>query len=161
MNVTGPLDVVLIGLPVKIAMSMALWVMVQYTRSAYSSLTEDGEGGPSYLYFISLVLVMLVNEIAGTLMFVSLMSFFSKISDPSIGGSYMTLLNTLANLGGKWPSALALWLLPKMTFHVCDTKSQGGYFRQTLPFPCTLQESSVCTEHDGTCEVDMVCIDIF
>ena len=33
------------------------------------------------------------------LQFVAQMSFFAKISDPSIGGTYMTLLNTIANLG--------------------------------------------------------------
>jgi len=32
-------------------------------------------------------------------MFVSQMAFHAKISDPAIGGTYMTLLNTLANLG--------------------------------------------------------------
>jgi PAT family acetyl-CoA transporter-like MFS transporter 1 len=32
-------------------------------------------------------------------MFVSQMAFFAKVSDPKIGGTYMTLLNTLANLG--------------------------------------------------------------
>jgi PAT family acetyl-CoA transporter-like MFS transporter 1 len=32
-------------------------------------------------------------------MFVSQMAFFAQISDPKIGGTYMTLLNTLGNLG--------------------------------------------------------------
>ena len=32
-------------------------------------------------------------------MFVSQMAFHAKISDPAIGGTYMTLLNTVANLG--------------------------------------------------------------
>jgi len=32
-------------------------------------------------------------------MFVAQMAFFARVSDPLIGGSYMTLLNTLANLG--------------------------------------------------------------
>ena len=32
-------------------------------------------------------------------MFVAHMSFHAQISDPSIGGTYMTLLNTLSNLG--------------------------------------------------------------
>jgi hypothetical protein len=28
--------------------------------------------------------------------------FFSLVSDPTIGGTYMTLLNTITNLGGAW-----------------------------------------------------------
>ena len=34
-------------------------------------------------------------------MFVSQMAFNAKISDPLIGGTYMTLLNTVANLGKR------------------------------------------------------------
>ena len=33
------------------------------------------------------------------MMFVSQMAFHAKISDPGIGGTYMTLLNTVANFG--------------------------------------------------------------
>jgi Acetyl-coenzyme A transporter 1 len=32
-------------------------------------------------------------------MFVPLMAFFAKVSDPAIGGTYMTLLNTVCNFG--------------------------------------------------------------
>ena len=28
----------------------------------------------------------------------------------------MTLLNTITNLGSKWPNSVALWLLPKVTW---------------------------------------------
>ena len=34
-------------------------------------------------------------------MFVSIMAFFAQVSDPAVGGTYMTLLNTITNLGGK------------------------------------------------------------
>uniref|UniRef100_A0A452U5H6 Solute carrier family 33 member 1 n=1 Tax=Ursus maritimus TaxID=29073 RepID=A0A452U5H6_URSMA len=37
-------------------------------------------------------------------MYVSIMAFNAKVSDPLIGGTYMTLLNTVSNLGGNWPS---------------------------------------------------------
>ncbi len=33
------------------------------------------------------------------MMFVATMAFHAKISDPGIGGTYMTLLNTVANFG--------------------------------------------------------------
>jgi len=47
---------------------------------------------------IRLVLVVQVTLYS---MFVAIMAFNAKISDPRIGGSYMTLLNTVANLGGR------------------------------------------------------------
>lgn len=52
-------------------------------------------------------------------MFVSIMAFFAKISDPLLGGTYMTLLNTVTNLGGNWPTTLALWFVDPLTQKDC------------------------------------------
>jgi PAT family acetyl-CoA transporter-like MFS transporter 1 len=53
-------------------------------------------------------------------MFVAVMAFFARISDPAVGGTYMTLLNTLSNLGGNWPGTLALWMVDSLTFKKCS-----------------------------------------
>lgn len=55
-------------------------------------------------------------------MFVSIMAFFAKISDSSVGGTYMTLLNTVANFGSNWPAMLALYFVDPLTWKQC----QGG-----------------------------------
>jgi len=52
-------------------------------------------------------------------MFVGLMAFNAKISDPKVGGTYMTLLNTVANFGGNWPSTVALWLVDEISWATC------------------------------------------
>lgn len=36
------------------------------------------------------------------MMFTAQMEFFAKVADPMIGGTYMTLLNTVSNLGNTW-----------------------------------------------------------
>jgi PAT family acetyl-CoA transporter-like MFS transporter 1 len=136
----------LMGVPVKIAVSAALWGIVQFTEEAYAA-----PDGPHASFLLPLTALLLVNEIAGTLIFISFMSFFSKISDPSIGGSYMTLLNTVTNIGAKWPSSLSLFLLPKMTYTACVSHTVGS--REVLPFPCHVE--SVCSEHGGTCEMQL------
>lgn len=48
------------------------------------------------------------------------MAFFAKVSDPRIGGTYMTLLNTLANLGNQWNSSPGLYLLDKIDVKTCE-----------------------------------------
>lgn len=58
-------------------------------------------------------------------MFVSVMAFFARVSDPAVGGTYMTLLNTLANLGGQWPSTLALWLVDFLTWKSCSNNDDN------------------------------------
>lgn len=52
-------------------------------------------------------------------MYVSIMAFFAKISDSSVGGTYMTLLNTVTNLGGNWPALLALYFVDPLTWKSC------------------------------------------
>ena len=53
-------------------------------------------------------------------MFVAIMAFFARISDPAVGGTYMTMLNTLTNLGGNWPATLALWPVDHLTWKRCQ-----------------------------------------
>lgn len=53
-------------------------------------------------------------------MYVACMAFHAKVSDPLIGGTYMTLLNTVTNLGGNWPSTVALWMVDPLTSKQCQ-----------------------------------------
>lgn len=58
-------------------------------------------------------------------------AFFSRISDPRYGGTYLTLLNTVNNLGTRWPVSLALFLMDILTWKKCniDFKSNGTSVR--------------------------------
>ena len=58
-------------------------------------------------------------------MFVSIMAYFNRVSDPNIGGTYMTLLNTISNLGGNWPATLALWFVDPLTWKSCTGGKEG------------------------------------
>ena len=55
---------------------------------------------PVYFY-VSFILIYIFNRLACIVMFSSKMAFFAKCSrlNPHIGGTYMTILNTIANLG--------------------------------------------------------------
>ena len=76
-------------------------------------------------------------------MFVAIMAFFARISDPAVGGTYMTLLNTLTNLGGNWPATLALWSVDHLTWKRCSDGS--GSIRP----PANVSQTNVC---DGALE---------
>ena len=54
------------------------------------------------------LLTTCVGEAAKALVFVAQMAMFNRVADPRIGGTYMTMLNTLANLGGQWPGTFVL-----------------------------------------------------
>ena len=52
-------------------------------------------------------------------MFVSLMAFNARVSDPAIGGTYMTLLNTIANVAAAIPKTAMLWMVDVVSFKDC------------------------------------------
>ncbi|KAA8499441.1 putative membrane protein [Porphyridium purpureum] len=88
---------------------------------AYSPGTGPG-AAVSWPYFVTFVLLSTLYQFASdSLMFVSMGAFFARISDDSIGGTYLTLLNTISNLGGTWPKVFALYFVDYFTARTpCD-----------------------------------------
>lgn len=52
-------------------------------------------------------------------------AFHTQIADPVIGGTYMTLLNTMSNLGGTWPKPLVLRGIDALSSASCQI-TEGG-----------------------------------
>lgn len=65
---------------------------------------------PGWLFGLLLSISALYSG-AADVMFSSQMSFFARIADTAVGGTYMTYLNTISNVGGRWPPSFALWTL--------------------------------------------------
>lgn len=59
-------------------------------------------------YFLLIAVTTVTSSFASTVQFVGISAFHTQIADPLIGGTYMTLLNTVSNLGGTWPRPLVL-----------------------------------------------------
>lgn len=70
-------------------------------------------------FFAALVALVVCHSVLSTAMFVAMMGFFAQVSDPAIGGTYMTMLNTVANLGSKWVNQLVLFLVDHVTIRSC------------------------------------------
>ena len=114
---------------------MALWNRVFPVRLCLAAgaalivhAMPTGETLPPTFYAVILV-YQLAYELVQNAMFVSLCSFFVQIADARVGATYMTLLNTLANLGGTWPKSVALFLVDALT--VRETSGAvmvDGYF---------------------------------
>jgi len=87
----------------RIALGVVLTIFVYFTPAMLQGQS------PGLGYFSGLTVISLVHQLFIYSMFVSVMAFHARVSDPSIGGTYMTLLNTVSNLGGNWPATIALW----------------------------------------------------
>lgn len=110
-----PMEVYIKAIPFRIIFGIFAGCIVALAPLAIR--VNDGNV-PIYLY-----VVLLVNysfyQIFLYCMFVAVMAFFAKISDPAVGGTYMTLLNTICNLGGNWPTSIVLWLVDELTWKRC------------------------------------------
>lgn len=76
--------------------------------------------------FIFISFTICRQQVTVYCMFVAIMAFHARISDPRVGGTYLTLLNTLTNLGGNWCQTLALWLVDGLTWSSCVGASIPG-----------------------------------
>ena len=64
------------------------------------------------------------------------MAFFNRISDPRIGGTYMTMLNTAGNLASKWPSTLFMFGVARVDAYLAETTEEAdrhpGFYPMAL-----------------------------
>ena len=110
-----PLSVFLKAYPWRLGLGVASAGVVYWT-----SILRDpaSDSFPLYYYGV-LLLVYASHQVTVYAIYVSLMAFHAKTADPGIGGTYMTLLNTLTNLGGNWPSTLALSTVEYLNVKSC------------------------------------------
>ncbi|CAE6967678.1 Slc33a1 [Symbiodinium sp. CCMP2592] len=89
-----------------------------------------------WAFYAVVVAVSLFAQVASQCMFVSTMAFFARISDPAMGGTYMTMLNTMSNLGGMWPGTVTLKLIDFATCMSdrCVVKADGFYVMSGISF---------------------------
>ncbi len=70
--------------------------------------------------YVQVMGFQIIYSLVSNMLFVSQCAFFARICDESIGGTYMTLLNTIANLGGTWPKFFVLYLADLFTVKDAD-----------------------------------------
>jgi len=120
-----PLQPFMAAVPYRLLMNLAfsatVWFVAHSASSAAARDSEVGGGGKPEISALNWAVILAafgVQQVVMNVMFVSQMAFFAKVSEPRIGGTYMTLLNTIANLGAKWPSTLV--------FPLIDVAGVGG-----------------------------------
>jgi len=144
-----PMDVFLRAIPARLLLCLCMAGLVYITPSFQ---LESGEF--PFHYYVLVVAMYSVYQVTLYSMFVSIMAFFARVSDPVVGGTYMTLLNTVTNLGGNWPSTAALWMVDPLT-----TKHCSGTLNSTISSSAesclTADSSALCAGAGGTCETQV------
>jgi len=124
-----PLDLAMSAYPIRVALVALTAGVAYYTPS---SMTPT-----PYAFYGAVFAVGAAGAVVSEIIFVSQMSFFARVSDPALGGTYMTLLNTLGNLGGKWPPTVTFYLVDALTCKepTCAVQADGFYIVAAL---CTV-----------------------
>ncbi|CAF0986295.1 unnamed protein product [Didymodactylos carnosus] len=88
-----PLNLFIYSYIPRLIMSLVVLILIYLTPLFHIAETVKFH----WYYYLVLVLILSLNEALTSAMFVSRQAFFAQIADPRIGGTYLTLLNTLAN----------------------------------------------------------------
>ncbi|VDN54001.1 unnamed protein product [Dracunculus medinensis] len=140
---SGPLNVFLLAYPYRIFMGGIFAALVWWTPSFRT------ERDFSFILYVLWIVAYCFHQVASYSMFVSMMAFNAQVSDPKIGGTYMTLLNTLNNLGGNWPVTLVLSLADYLSYYICFTKGSKSSL-----YSCNAKVlSDQCKSSGNVCEV--------
>ncbi|KAL7035903.1 hypothetical protein ACKWTF_008619 [Chironomus riparius] len=126
---------------------------------ASTPMILENENFLNYFY-AGVVMLFMIDQAAIRATYTSDGSFFSKIADPLVGGSYMTLLNTFGNLGKRTFVTLSLWLMDRITWRKCDIKNISN--DETLSFTHLANNTCLdsfqkitCKEIGGTCKTEV------
>lgn len=133
-------------------------LFAQFTVMIYPTLPT--EAVPSW-FLLTVIISHVYTTFTGTIMFVAGSAFFARIADPAIGGTYMTLLATVSNLGGTFPKFFMLYFVDLFTSATCNPPSTAELAKLTLgdgitaitsPFSCALEaDKHRCIDGGGTC----------
>uniref|UniRef100_A0A0K0FR48 Acetyl-coenzyme A transporter 1 n=1 Tax=Strongyloides venezuelensis TaxID=75913 RepID=A0A0K0FR48_STRVS len=137
----NPLNLFIHAYPLRMVMN----IVYSYFLYVSSSVIKDGE----YPFYVQIMWLfgMLINDSLQITMFLSIMAFFAKISDPKIGGTYMTLLNTITNLGGTMSGTIILIIIDLLTVQNCIEKDSG----KTLGECKSSKAHQLCVDNGNTC----------
>ncbi|KEG01341.1 MFS transporter, PAT family, solute carrier family 33 (acetyl-CoA transporter), member 1 [Plasmodium vinckei vinckei] len=119
---TNQLNVYYYGYMLRYISNIVLSTLLPLTEYMYSNKTHIPQIF-FYIYYLYIFGAQIFNNLCIDLMSVSSMGFQNVISDPQIGGTYMTFLNTINNLGAHW-STMFLWLLDYTDMTI---PYKGGY----------------------------------
>mmetsp|Transcript_42213 Transcript_42213/g.68388 ORF Transcript_42213/g.68388 Transcript_42213/m.68388 type:complete len:466 (+) Transcript_42213:62-1459(+) len=96
-----PLDVILVAYLPRTLLTLLGGLFAYFAAGSMSGLPSTG-------VYAGVFALTILQGIASNAMFVAHMAFFAKISDPAIGGTYMTFLNTVHNIGNMWSATFCL-----------------------------------------------------
>ncbi len=88
-------------------------------------------------FFVLYMVFMTIWYSIGSIEYLAVGAIFTNVADAEIGGTYMTLMATIYNLGNMYPSTLALYLIGFFTVKQCKEnfkaqESISSFYNETV-----------------------------
>ncbi|XP_050521736.1 acetyl-coenzyme A transporter 1-like isoform X2 [Daktulosphaira vitifoliae] len=141
-SASKPLENYLISMLFRLVVGAASTAVI-YITPYFLSQNENY----TLIYKIILFTVYFLHELIVCVMIVNIMAFYARISDPKIGGTNMTLLSTIGNLGTSWSKTCAIWLIDFFTYKQCSNDDSNKCFYR--------YDTNICTKSGGTCRISV------
>lgn len=101
--------------------------------------------------FALFIVINILSSFASTIQFVGVTAYHTRIADPVVGGTYMTLLNTASNLGGTWPRYFVLKAVDLFSVATCHVKEGTSELLIKAEECVSEHGKKSCKEIGGTC----------
>lgn len=105
----------------------------------------------SFSFFGLVVVHTVLSSFSTTVQFVGISAFHTRVSDPLIGGTYMTLLNTFTNMGGTWPKWFVLKGVDLFSVATCQVMESGLELAVEATECVSDHGKALCKEINGQC----------
>ncbi|KAH9925007.1 MFS general substrate transporter [Epithele typhae] len=105
-------------------------------------------------FMVGLVTLIILQSFTGTIQFGGISAFHTRVSDPVVGGTYMTLLNTFVNLGDTWPRFFVLRGVDLFTIATCSLPEAAPGLSVEARECVSEQGKAACREASGQCVIE-------
>nr|VZI42809.1 unnamed protein product [Spirometra erinaceieuropaei] len=121
-------------------------------RSTHAA-SKDGPPPFSTTFYASILVILGLRSLFSNTMCVSHMAYNARVSDPTVGATYMTLLNTLSSLSFRVNETLALYFMDFLTIRRCrDFQPRWNGSAALTDLYCTSHEDvKTCIDALGAC----------
>ncbi|KAI0253363.1 acetyl-coenzyme A transporter 1-domain-containing protein [Lactifluus subvellereus] len=105
-------------------------------------------------FFAFIIVFRSFGEMASTTQFISSGAFHARVSDPIIGGTYITLLNTVTNLGYTWPRFFVLRAIDFFSIATCEVDDTSTSLAAKGVECISEQGTALCSAAGGKCVME-------
>ena len=107
-----PLKQFMTAYKLRVTLVPILDVLMLLAVRSYHASTDMSS---SAIFWAAVIGSTALFSIVDSMQFNAQMVFFAHRVDPAIGGTYMTLLNTAANLGSTWPASIVMYMVGQLS----------------------------------------------